>query len=207
MKYWGLDVSAGGKDSTAVVVIDYTDTVFNIVYAKTFPKIQFFDLAVKLKAIKSQINGELSPLIVESNGVGAGCLEIIQKSGLGVVGMVTVGKIAQNSKAKNYSMGKSDMMKYFLQVKQSGKIKFPYNTTNEDILELKTQISNITRHVTQAGNESFYASGSSSDDLFMAMLITIWYIKKENSFNKSKNIPIVTTLHHDRRPYGDTPFG
>ncbi len=123
---------------------------------------------------------KLDYLVIERNNTGEVVIEEFRlQYKIPAIPIVTSQNLKTQDKINDVKvMDKNEMVKYYLQLKQAYKVKFPNKFKDEEdkenFEELKRQIAIFAEHRTESGKSfSYYAPGEEHDDLVMALLINL----------------------------------
>lgn len=119
--------------------------------------------------------------LIEANNTGQFVIEELEQvHHIRVIGVTTT-KDIKDEKKKNIieRMDKNENVKWFLNMKTEHRVIFPIDENcNDEMLELKRQVSIFAEHKTEAGSVSYYAPGQEHDDGVMALMINIQKVKQ-----------------------------
>ena len=109
---------------------------------------------------------------METNNRGKEIIEKIGEYGIVVNGIATSAGLTEATRRKGLTMDKPYMVKYLAEMKNSGDILFPANTTL-GMKKLISQMSQIVGITQPSGYTTYKAQRGRHDDLFMALLLCI----------------------------------
>jgi hypothetical protein len=184
----GLDVSAGGKDKTALAIIEVTDynaydqPFMTLSFLKRFEKfLGFGDIAEKIKVVvnatKADPLGRKVDLLfgIDSRGVGAGLAEDLQQRVLVNENVMKVVTTGGEYGARGVEDGSLHADKNYLY----GLVHAAVNSERLTIPKLKTrrlieqELLDFGAKVSEHGTTQLGAVGSSNDDLVTALAISV----------------------------------
>ena len=163
------------RDYFAMVVILVRDKKIYVLGAKRWPLgTPYYQVEEDLAQIDQKYPDQL--YVVEKNNTGANVIEVLRdQKGLHVLGVTTSNNLKNPDRFRN-TMDKNAMV---LQMKawfDEERIEFPRD--NAEISELKRQLSNYSKKITQGGSVSYGASGQEHDDLVMALMLACFAARK-----------------------------
>lgn len=144
--------------------------------AKEFKDVNYSIIARYLQQVKKTIRPNFMGL--ETNNRGTSILKLFRSTyGLDFLhGVNTTGDMTPEKRQKGYSMDKNFMVKWFIQKSKEGLFEFPLAPT-PDMVKLIDQIPQIVAIKTMTGATSYKAQRGRHDDLFMAMLHALNFIR------------------------------
>jgi len=121
----------------------------------------------------------VSHVCVEKNNVGIHVIEDLEDvHHLPVFAITSVNKIVDKKKLLSArSMPKIEHAEWLQKFIENDHLKYPNHDTPGH-LALRTQISKITKKITQAGTVTYSTDGKEPDDMWMSLMIGTWVIRK-----------------------------
>lgn len=178
------------KDSFAVVIteVDLTERKIRVIGAKEYKGIKY--PLVEADIARAYRELELDFFIVEQNNTGIHVIEsLIHVHKIPILGVITGNRIKDPRKIRSgRNLDKTEMVEWIEKKRQQGKIIFP-RIPNEFVKILITQLDSFIRQKpTKAGNITYSAEGEGHDDLVMAFMVNLYFIRsriwKEGSSNR-----------------------
>lgn len=116
--------------------------------------------------------------LVETNSAGHHVVDVLRTVyNVPIIPVATTPKMEHPSKHPN-SMDKVETVRWAMQYKQEGHIKFPDPKVYPIFNEVIRQIENYESHITKTGKESFSAPEGDHDDFVSCFLLICWYARK-----------------------------
>ncbi len=167
------------KDSFAFILMEYLpkENVIHVLGAYGWKNIDYptveKDIA-RIHKIKA-----LDFFICESNNTGIHVIESLQKiHGIPVIGITTSNQIkSPEIIRKGRTMDKVEMVGWINNKRQKNQILFPKKKTT-GILTLLAQLNSFVRMTTPAGLTTYRAEGHEHDDVAMAFMVGLFYIRR-----------------------------
>lgn len=173
------------RDAFALVAIQPKEDKIHVRGANRFSKRDYIDVEKHIE--KSYKKNNFDHVVIELNNTGTHVVEnLIRINQIPVVIPVTTSKNLKDiNKIFSYKvMDKNEMTEWMIRMFQAEKIIFPQKT-DEDLNELKRQLSIFAQHKTNAGNISYFAEGNEHDDMVIALMLACfigrYYLREINS--------------------------
>lgn len=168
------------------IEIDTRKKLIFVKFAKRWQREDYLDVEREIAAYHEEIKWNY--IYIEQNNTGEHVIEVLKRQYHLPIRSITTSKNLKDPK-KIHSvkvMDKNEIVSWYVKAKQNHIIKFPRNTQNQDMKELITQVSTFSEYITEAGNVSYHAPGTTHDDLMMALLIACFvarkYIRTDSNF-------------------------
>lgn len=175
IKVLGLDPGKQ-RDSFALVSVEEDGDKYLVKNAQRFLGRDYLEVE-KTIAILHQ-KAKFNYIILELNNTGHHVLEVLRNQyHLPVLAVTTTKDVTDEEKKRSHQiMDKNEMVRLMMHWFQDGTIVFPRNT-NQELDELKRQLSIFSEIKTESGRVSYRAEGSEHDDLVMALMLCLHHLK------------------------------
>lgn len=170
------------RDSFGFVGIKYVSSQILIVSAKRWLGNMYLSVEEKIARIHRENHYDFQ--VVEINNTGIHVWEVLKYvKNLPIIGVNTSKNLNIDPRKrfdpfKFPTMDKNDMARWLHVENEMGNLVFPRNPSKE-MQELQNQISNIIEYKSEGtGSVSYRAEGQEHDDLYMALMLACWYVRK-----------------------------
>jgi hypothetical protein len=203
----GLDVGKS-QDHTALAIVRWTVSQEPVtappIYANPVtyrePKVERFDLvhlqrlplkmnyvaqglAVKEILSREPLASGKTRLIADSSGVGEGVLDLMEAQGLRMVRIkITAGTETSQQGGNRWNVAKSVLMSKLESVMHDRRLQVAASLSEAE--NFKAELQNFERRVTAAGQNTWSARGSESDDIVLAVSYCVWWATSRNECSR-----------------------
>lgn len=124
-------------------------------------------------------NNPVTHVVVEKNNVGIHVIESLKdEHHLPVFAITTTNKVTDQKKLLSArSMPKIEHAEWLEKFIENGHLKYPIHDTPGH-RALRTQVSKVTKKITQAGTITYSTDGNEPDDMWMMLMVGTWVIRK-----------------------------
>lgn len=192
----GIDIGKA-QDHTAIAIVHYTVTPEKVFEPSYDPPIyrekmvQRFDLvhlqrlplgmnyvaqshAIREILAREPLASGKTKVIADSSGVGEGVLDLMQAQGLRMVRIkITGGSETTSTSAARYNVAKSVLISKLEAAMHSRELQVAASLKEAE--NFKAELMNFERKVTAAGQNTWSARGTESDDIVLAVSYAIWW--------------------------------
>jgi len=174
-KVLGLDPGKQ-RDSFALVAVEEEGGKYLVKNAQRFLGRDYLEVEKSIAELHKI--ARFSYIILELNNTGHHVLEVLRNQyHLPVLAVTTTADVKDEEKKRSHSiMDKNEMVRQMMHWFQDGTIIFPKNS-NQELDELKRQLSIFSEIKTESGKVSYRAEGSEHDDLVMALMLCLHHLR------------------------------